>query len=140
MDATQILYPVFAMAALTFFVLFRMGWKRNQAVMQRRVPIKYYRTYDAGHEPEDIRVYTRHFINLFEAPVLFYVGVLMAYASQSVSPALVIIAWVYVGLRFLHCFIHLSYNNVQHRFLVYGISWLVMVLFYVVLLIRLLGA
>ena len=31
-------------------------------------------------------------------------------------------AWTYVGLRALHSLIHLTYNNVIHRLLTFGIS------------------
>ena len=137
MDDIRILYPIFALAALTFCVLFRMGWLRNQAVRQRRVPIKFYRTYDVGHEPEDMRVLTRHFINLFEAPVLFYTGVLLCYVTQSTSTLMIMLAWLYVALRLVHSVIHLSYNNIQHRFVVYGLSWVVMLVFWLLLFFRL---
>ena len=137
MDDIRILYPIFALAALTFCVLFRMGWLRNLAVRQRRVPIKFYRTYDVGHEPEDMRVLTRHFINLFEAPVLFYTGVLLCYVTQSTSTLMIMLAWLYVALRLVHSVIHLSYNNIQHRFVVYGLSWVVMLVFWLLLFFRL---
>ena len=31
-------------------------------------------------------------------------------------------AWAYVGLRVLHTLVHVGYNNITHRFLVFGAS------------------
>jgi hypothetical protein len=33
---------------------------------------------------------------------------------------LLVLAWVYVGLRALHSLVHLTYNNVMHRLIVFA--------------------
>jgi len=38
----------------------------------------------------------------------------------------VIGAWIYVALRCVHSFIHLTYNRVIHRFVVYALSAVVL--------------
>jgi hypothetical protein len=38
------------------------------------------------------------------------------------SPVLVAGAWAYVALRCAHSYIHVTYNRVMHRFLVYATS------------------
>ena len=65
---------------------------------------------------------TRQIGNLFEVPVLFYVaGVL--YLSLDISSTLpVTLAWVFVAARVIHSAIHLSYNNVLHRVVAFGIG------------------
>jgi hypothetical protein len=65
-----------------------------------------------------------NFRNLFEVPVLFYVLCVAIAASGGSTPGLVMAAWVYVGLRALHSLIHVTYNWVTHRFLVYFASTL----------------
>lgn len=140
MDPNQILYPVFGLAGLTFVVLIAMAIKRNLAVARRQMPVRYYRTYNEGEELPELRVFTRNYSNLFEAPILFYVGAIMAYVTGQVTPALVIVAWTYVALRCAHSLIHLTYNNIMHRFMVFGVSLLVLLLFYAALLMRLLGS
>lgn len=60
-----------------------------------------------------------NFKNLFEMPVLFYVLCGFLAITGLASSTFVTLAWAYVGLRALHSFIHITYNKVMHRFLVY---------------------
>lgn len=135
-----ILYPVFAMFFLVAFVLARMARMRVGAVRKGDVSIRFYRTYDEGEEPKELRVVTRHFINLFEMPVLFYVGIILIYITHEVNYWLVFCAWAYVGLRYLHSYIHLGTNDVLTRFRVYFASGLVLVVMWSSLLVQLLRA
>ncbi|MGH7289754.1 MAG: MAPEG family protein, partial [Myxococcota bacterium] len=94
--SNQILYPAFALFALTLFVLNRMRSMRFAAVRSGEVSAGFYRAFQDGSEPEPLRVVSRHFVNLFEMPVLFYVGVLMVYVTHNVSGWMVGLAWSYV--------------------------------------------
>ncbi|MBI3899671.1 MAG: MAPEG family protein [Gammaproteobacteria bacterium] len=58
---------------------------------------------------------TRHFANLFEMPVLFYLACVLCLVVGLTSGALVVLSWLYVIFRILHATIHLTYNNVRHR-------------------------
>ena len=58
-------------------------------------------------------------VNLFEVPVLFYVLCIAIAITGGSTPGFVAAAWTYVGLRALHSLIHVTYNHVIHRFLVY---------------------
>lgn len=136
----QILYPVFAMFYLVAFVLVRMARMRFGAVQRREMDPRFYRTYDEGQEPPHMRVVTRHFINLFEMPILFYVAAIMTYVTDQVSWWMVGCAWAYVGVRFLHSSIHLGSNDVLTRFRVYGLSALVLAVLWTSLLVQLVRA
>jgi len=72
--------------------------------------------------PDIVTKTTRQLSNLFEVPVLFYVaGVL--YLSLDISSTLpVTFAWIFVAARVMHSLIHLSYNNVLHRVVAFGIG------------------
>lgn len=63
-----------------------------------------------------------NFKNLFEMPMLFYVLCGFIAVSGLGTQALLCGAWIYVGLRAAHSFIHITYNRVMHRFLVYAAS------------------
>ena len=67
-----------------------------------------------------------NFRNLFEVPVLFYVLCIALAANGGSTPGFVAAAWAYVGLRALHSLIHVTYNRVVHRFLVYVASTLLL--------------
>ena len=128
-----ILWPAFAMFALTAIVVIRLGAQRAAALKTGRVSLGFYRLHRDGKEPEDVAATARHFINLFEAPVLFYAGVIIAYVTGQAGPLLVALAWGYVAARCLHTYIHLGPNDVLWRFRVYGVSWLLLAAFWVVL-------
>lgn len=58
--------------------------------------------------------------------MLFYVLCIALAATGGSSPGFLSAAWAYVGLRALHSFIHVTYNRVMHRFLVYVASTLLL--------------
>jgi len=133
----QILYPVFAMFLLVVVVLNRLRSLRFAAVGRKEVSIAYYRAYQ-GDEPEALRVVAHHFSNLFEMPVLFYVGVLMTYASQQVSYWILGLAWLYVALRYAHSYVQLTSNDVRIRFGAFVASSIVLAVMWASLLVQLL--
>jgi hypothetical protein len=67
-----------------------------------------------------------NFRNLFEVPVLFYVLCAALVLTGGSTPGFVSAAWAYVALRAVHSLIHVTYNRVTHRFLVYVASTLLL--------------
>ena len=135
----EIIYPLFAMFALTAFVAFRMGFLRYSAVKNRKIDPRFFKLYQNHEEPDYLRVISRHQINLFEAPVLFYAVCILIVVTNQTSLLLLSLAWLYVALRYIHSFIHLSSNNVLYRFKIFAVSWLVLIGIWAVLAIRLIG-
>jgi hypothetical protein len=111
--------PMLAMVILTFVVLGINFYWRFSAVKQRKVSIKYFRAFDGGDAPEYIKTGSRHFSNLFEMPMLFYVAGLVAMIHHVESIYLTSLAWLFVIFRILHAGIHMTYNNVVHRMSVF---------------------
>ena len=136
MTTNQLIYPMAAMVLLTAFVLVRMYRSRVAAIRSGQIDVNYYRLHQGGLEPEQVQKVVRHFTNLFEAPTLFYVACLAAMVAGVTNLALVAIAWVYVAARFLHAFVHLGPNKLRLRRNIYGIGWLVLVVMWVYLVIR----
>ena len=133
-----ILYPSIVMALLTIGLILAMGVRRFIAVRKRNVNIKFYRTYTFGEgEPESLRQHSRHVQNHFEVPPLFHLAVFGTYLVGQVTPLVLGAAWFFVGTRCVHSIIHLSYNNVLHRFLVYGLGVLAVFFLWAQLLIAL---
>ncbi len=135
---TQILFPIFAMFFLTGLVLLRLRSMRFAAIRNKEISAEFYRDYPEGQEPEALRVVSRHYINLFEMPLLFYVGVILTYVTNQVNYWMIGLAWGYVVLRYLHSLVHLTSNNVPVRFSLYFASTFVLLVLWVSLLIRLL--
>lgn len=122
----NILYPAFVMFALTAFVQVRLGMKRTAAVRSGRVNPKYYRTYQGGEEPEDLQVYSRHLLNLYEAPVLFYTILIIASITGQAGTVPVLLAWAYALARLAHSYVHLGSNKVLLRFRLFLVSLLIL--------------
>jgi len=133
-----ILYPAFAMAALTFFCVSRMGFQRFSAVRRGEIDGRFYRLYKDHEEPEHLRVLTRHVVNLYEAPVLFYAISIIAFVTETVSVLILTLAWAYVALRYGHSYIHLTSNRVINRFRLFVTSQFVLMVLWLAVLAGLL--
>lgn len=138
MAPSPILYPLFCMVLLTAIALFRLGYLRYVAVAHRQVDPSFYKTYQGSAEPDRVAATSRHVINLFETPVLFYAAVLLALQTGRSGALLVGLAWSYVAFRAAHSWIHLTFNAVIWRFRVFIMSWLALLSMWAVLAVELL--
>jgi len=128
MSPKAIFGPVLAMVLLTLGVLGYTGYKRFSAGFAGRVRAGDFRYGETANVPPDVAVANRNFINLLEAPVLFYTFCVSAYVTHAVAPWLLALAWLYVALRIVHTSIHLTYNKILHRFSSYAASNLVLLI------------
>lgn len=137
----SILYPSAAMALLTIALIFGLGIRRFAAVRRRQVNPKFYRTFrdSEGSEPEALRRHWRHVQNHFEVPPLFHFAVFGTCLFGEVTAATLAAAWFFVGTRVVHAAIHLTYNNVLHRFCVFGLGLIAVALLWLRLLLTLHG-
>ena len=126
MPVLSLVYPMAAMVLLTMFVLVKLFRGRVAAVRSGQIDVTYYRLYQGALEPEQQQKFTRHFINLFEAPTLFYVACLAAMVAGVGGPIMLALAWIYVGARYGHAFIHLGGNRLRKRMTIYFVSWLIL--------------
>lgn len=110
-----LLYPVLALAMLTFVVGAIMYRRRVGEMKRKRVAPQSVATSAAMATALTDTGPADNFRNLFETPVLFYAGVLVAYAAHLASPAYVVIAWAYVAARVVHSAIHCTSNRVMQR-------------------------
>jgi len=78
-----------------------------------------------------------NFKNLFEVPVLFYAAVITLYVTQMVDTTFLTLAAVFVLFRYIHSFIHTTYNNVMHRFYAYLVSSLAVWIMWILIGFRL---
>lgn len=127
------IYPMFAMVVLTAVVLVTLFRCRVAAVRQGQVPLDYFRIYQGGVEPEMSAKTARHFANLFETPVLFYVVCLASMITGVTGFAMQALAWVYVAARVAHAYVHLGGNRIRQRLRVYFFSCLVLLAMWIYL-------
>lgn len=137
MEQHQILWPVFAMVALTFSVLVTMFVQRVSEMKRERIhPQQVASSVQTAARLRNCGA-ADNFRNLFELPVLFYTALLVVYATQQTSVALLALAWAFVVLRALHSWIHCGYNRVMHRFKAYAAGAAVLLAMWVVLAFQL---
>jgi|SRR5690242_4075306 hypothetical protein len=129
----DILFPVAALAALTFCVLLLIPFQRFRAAARGQVRASDFALGESERVPPDARLANRNLMNLLEMPVLFYVGCITAYVTHSAGAFLLAVAWLYVALRVAHSAVHLSYNNVYHRLAAYAASNVVLLVFWIAL-------
>ncbi len=113
-----LIWPLFAMALLSFFVWLRLFQTRIAEMKRRRIHPQAVATSAQTAQFEDSRA-ADNFRNLFELPVLFYAALLLAIVTDVQNAAIVVLAWAFVNLRYLHSYIHCTYNRVNHRFAAY---------------------
>ncbi len=135
MTEYALIYPMFAMVVLTFYVLVTLFRSRVKSVKEGKISGAYFRTYRGEEESDALIQLSRHFTNLFEAPVLFYVVCLAAMISGETTTAFQFLAWAYVSIRAAHAYIHIGRNRVQKRLRVYFFSWIVLLVMWVYLIV-----
>ena len=131
MDPRQILYPMAALAMLTFMVLLLVPRARFKAARNRQVTVKDFRYGESANVPGEVSIPNRNLINLLEMPVLFYVACLTLFVTRSADHLFVYLAWAYFALRLGHSLVHLTYNNVMHRLSVFTASNIVLAIIWV---------
>ena len=126
MEETEILAPVFALAAWTVCILLLVAFQRVRAALKGQHVVDVYKLGESPELSERVVLPNRNYMNLLELPILFYVICLIAYASQNGTNLAIKLAWLYVSLRVLHSLIHVTYNKVMHRFTIFVASNLVL--------------
>jgi hypothetical protein len=135
---TALILPVIALVLLTAIVWVRLYAERIRELRQRRIDPQALATAAVGAQTLQRVQASDNFKNLFEVPVLFYALCAMLALAQYDSAFFVMGAWLYVALRYVHSFIHLTYNRVIHRFSVYVLSTVILFVLWAVLAVQVL--
>lgn len=130
MSEYGLVYPMLAMVLMTFGVSVALFRARVRSVRQGQVPSSYFRLMQGAPEPESVAKPTRHLVNLFETPVLFYAGCLAAMVAGIADAVALGLAWTYVAIRVLHAWVHLGSNRLRMRIRAFALSWLCLLVFW----------
>lgn len=130
----QILHPMLALAALTFAVLLLIPVRRLRAGAAGQISYDDFKYGESARVPPEVSLPNRNMMNLLELPVLFYVACLTYYVTDRVNDTALALAWSYVGLRIAHSAIHVTYNRVRDRLMVFAASNVVLIMLWTNLL------
>jgi hypothetical protein len=131
MDQARILYPMMALAALTFAVLLIIPYKRFRAAFAGRVRAHDFKYGESANVPGEVSIPNRNMMNLLEMPVLFYAACITFYVTKTADGTVLVLAWLYFALRVAHSLVHLTYNRVIHRLAAYAASNVVLLVIWV---------
>lgn len=134
---TPLLAPLLALVGWTLCVLLTIPFRRFRAGFRGQVTPADFRYGESARVPGEVSLANRNYMNLLEAPLLFYVVGGLMLLTQRVDALALTLAWVYVGLRVLHSLVHLTYNNVVHRLTLFASSNLVLTLLWLRLVLAL---
>lgn len=128
-----IFLPVLALVFWTFIVLLMLPFRRFALIQSGQVGINDFKLQETDRVADSVVLVNRNYTNLLEMPVLFYLACVLLYLLEGVTQVGLILAWSYLGLRILHSLIHLTYNRVFHRFLIFALSNVVLLLLWLLL-------
>jgi hypothetical protein len=134
----SLLLPMTALIGWTLLVLLLIPFRRLRAGFAGELSPEDFRFGESARVPGQVSIPNRAWMNLLEAPVLFYALCLVSVVAQAVDGLAVTLAWIYVALRMVHSLIHLTYNHVVHRLVAFAASNLVLTLMWIRLTLALL--
>ena len=125
-----------AMVLLTLIVGAVTFVVRMSNVRSGHVGVKYFKLMQGQDVPEMVTKTTRCFNNLFELPVMFYAACTL-YLSLSVDSVVgMVFAWLFVGLRYLQAYVHLTYNHLLHRMSAFWLAFFCVIALWINLVIQ----
>jgi hypothetical protein len=126
---------MFLMVLLTFIVGVIAMITRFISLRSGQVRMGYFKLMEGQNIPERVTITTRCFNNMFEVPVLFYVACVLSVSLGVEGLPALVLAWLFVGFRFLQAFIHLTRNSLLPRMLSFWMSFTCVFLLWIYLLL-----
>ncbi len=135
----SIFWPLITLVAITGFIWILMYVRRITEIARNNIDPQSLATSElARSKLKDVSA-ADNFSNLLETPVLFYAICLSLFVTHEVTQPQLFLAWIYVALRALLSLVHVTYNNVVHRWAVYVLSTICLFVMWVLFALSLLG-
>lgn len=137
MNTTLMIWPMVLMALTTLAIYFPMSAGRIKALKAGTAKGSDFKT--EMKEPEESRIFINAIRNQYETPILFYAVCLAAVVTQSDHLLMVVLAWAYALVKFVHVFVHIANRDIRMRRRIFMVAYLVLIAMWLVLAASLLG-
>lgn len=130
MSVQAILIPMFLEVALTFVLLFWMGFARLAAIRGGQTRVADIALGQPNWPTRETQI-ANAYNNQFQLPVLFYVVTILALIFHKADIFFVALAYLFVALRIAHAWVHTGTNVVPRRFQLFVAGGVVLMLMWV---------
>ena len=139
MSQEAIFAPMIAFTVLVFLLWMRLGFVRITGAVRGVISREYIQLGTGPEPPEYVVAIHRHFSNLFEVPVLFYVVCIALFVTRAVDGLAISLAWCFVLARLVHTILVLTTNLPKQRVIPFVLSSLAVWGLWILLSVRVLG-
>ncbi len=139
MSNQAILLPLLVQVALTFAIGLWMAAGRVAAIRARKVHPRDIALREPNW-PKQLMQLQNAFLNQFELPVLFYLLTILVLITRTGGLLFVVPAWIFVALRLVHAYVHVTSNRVPRRGLMFIAGAIVLLAMWMVFAVRILAA
>lgn len=126
MQHGSILLPLLVQVLLTLLLYAALAVAKARAVKAGQVDSDRRALHDDAW-PESVMKINNNIRNQFQLPVLFYVLVVLLWQLGESGVLVQTLAWLFVGSRIAHAWVHTHSNYVPVRRRVFAFGWLVLV-------------
>jgi hypothetical protein len=137
MSIQAVLLPLFVEVALTFVLLFWMGGARFAAVKRGDVHPRDVALGQPNWPKRETQI-ANAYHNQLQLPVLFYLLTVLAIITRHADLLFVVLAWVFVVLRLVHAYIHVTSNRMVQRFAAFAVAAIVLALMWAIFVLQIL--
>jgi hypothetical protein len=125
MTGYEMFWPLLAHAILVFILYGLLGIRRAAVVSTGKARKEQFR--ENRDEPAESLVVRNCIANQFELPVLFYAVSIVLFTTQADNLPAVILAWIFVGTRYAHAYVHVTSNDLRYRSPLFALGFLVLI-------------
>jgi hypothetical protein len=135
MSVMEILLPVFVQVLLSFVLLFWMAYYRVTLIRSGKIRPRDVALREPNWPPH-VQQLQNAVLNQFELPVLFYALMALVMITRQADFLLVLLAWVFVILRVLHAYVHVTSNHMARRGPLFGAGAFVLAAMWLIFMLR----
>jgi hypothetical protein len=139
MSIKAILLPLLVQVGLTFVLLFWSGRARLALIRRGQVREEDVALRQPSWPKRELQL-GHAYQNQLELPLLFYLLTVVAVLTRLADLLFVVMAWLFVALRIVHAWIHVTSNRLSHRSAAFAAGAVVLALMWLILGLRILVA